>query len=191
MRISMLVVGLGNPGAEYERTRHNAGFKAIDRLAGHLGGTRFKRAYRGKYAEMALQSSDTILGLLKPKTYMNRSGQSVGRAVRDLGIETEEIIVVHDDLDLPLGRIKIKKGGGVAGHRGLESIRDTLGTGDFLRVRIGIDRPSRGDATDYVLGRFRTDEEVILENEVLPGVVEAILIISLESAEKAMNECNR
>ena len=191
MGLFRLVVGLGNPGKEYERTRHNAGFRAVDNLAGHLGIGRFERAYRGRYAEAQLPDSDITLGLLKPQAYMNRSGQSVGRAAQDRGVDTEDILVVHDDLDLPLGRIKIKRGGGTAGHKGLESIRDALGNSEFLRVRIGIDRPPGEDATGYVLGRFRADEEVILENEVLPRVIDAIKAIFRDGPEKAMNEINR
>jgi PTH1 family peptidyl-tRNA hydrolase len=137
-----------------------------------------------------MPDSDITLGLLKPMTYMNRSGQCVGRAMIDLEVEPANLLVIHDDLDLPLGRMKIKIGGGVAGHKGLESIRDALGTAEFLRIRIGIDRPPGGDATPHVLGRFRADEEVILENEVLPRVIEAIYAIFRDGPEKAMNEFN-
>jgi len=190
MRPFKLVIGLGNPDPEYARTRHNAGFKAIDSLARILGAPKFRRAYRGKYTEADLPDSDIALGLLKPQTYMNRSGASVGRAARERGIGPADILVIHDDLDLPLGRLKIKIGGGTAGHKGLESIRDVLGSADFLRIRIGVDRPPRGDATPHVLGRFRADEEVILENEVLPRVAEAILAVFRDGPEKAMNEFN-
>jgi PTH1 family peptidyl-tRNA hydrolase len=191
MRRLKLVVGLGNPGSEYERTRHNAGFRAIDDIAFRLDRARFKRAFRGKFCRVDIPDSDFTLGLLKPQTYMNRSGQSVGRAARELGIETDDLLVVHDDLDLPLGRIRIKAGGGTAGHKGLESIAGALGTKDFLRLRIGIDKPTGSDATDYVLGRFHTDEEVILENDVLPRVIEAVMMIVKEGPERAMNVFNR
>ena len=191
MRQIKLVVGLGNPGSEYERTRHNAGFRAVDNIAFRLDRARFQRAFRGRFTRVDLPDSDLTLGLLKPQTYMNRSGQSVGRAVRELKIETKDLLVVHDDLDLPLGRIRVKIGGGTAGHKGLESIAGALGAKDFLRLRIGIDKPTEADATDYVLGRFRADEEVILENEVLPKVVEAVMMILKEGPEKAMNLFNR
>lgn len=187
-----LVVGLGNPGKEYKKTRHNVGFRVIDELAKAIGKVKFKKRYHGEYMELDLPAfSYGRVGLLKPQTYMNRSGLSVGDAKKSLGIEAEDIIIVHDELDLPLGKIKIKKGGGTAGHKGLESIKDALGTSEFIRVRIGIDKKAGNDAASYVLERFRTDEEVILENEILPLAKEAVISIIKDGLEKAMNNYNR
>lgn len=187
-----LVVGLGNPGEEYRRTRHNVGFRVIEALAELVGKVKFKKKYKGEFAEIELPGCTGIrVGLLKPQTYMNRSGISIKDAVKSLGIDAQDVIVVHDELDLPLGKIKIKKGGGTAGHKGLESVRDFLGTSDFVRVRIGIDKKVGNDATLYVLGRFRTDEEVILENEVLPIARDAVISIIKDGVDKAMNSYNR
>lgn len=187
-----LVVGLGNPGEEYRRTRHNVGFRAVEALADLVGKVKFKKKYKGEFAEIELPSCSGIrVGLLKPQTYMNRSGISVKEAVKSLGVSVEDVIVVHDELDLPLGKVKIKKGGGTAGHKGLESVREFLGSADFLRVRIGIDKKVGNDATSHVLGRFRTDEEVILENEVLPIARDAVISIIKDGVDKAMNSYNR
>lgn len=187
-----LVAGLGNPGNEYRRTRHNVGFRVVDELVASAGKVKFKKKYKGEYAELELpECPEMRVGLLKPQTYMNRSGVSIASAVKSLGIAAEDIIVVHDELDLPLGKIKIKKGGGTAGHKGLESIKETLGTSDFIRVRIGIDKKAGSDAVSHVLGRFRTDEEVILENEVLPLAKEAVISVIKDGVEKAMNSYNR
>jgi len=190
-----LVAGLGNPGKEYESTRHNVGFRAIDRLAVRLGrapngkGVKFRRKYLGSFAIVPFPNGDEM-GLLKPRTFMNRSGRSVGKAVREIGIETSEVVIIHDDLDLPLGKIRVKFGGGAGGHKGIKNITDTLGTPDFVRLRIGIDKPVSGDATDYVLGGFDPAETVILENEVLPLAADAIMIILSQNAQEAMNKYN-
>lgn len=186
------MVGLGNPGEEYRRTRHNVGFRVIEALAELGGKGKFKKKYKGEFAEIAVPACTEIrVGLLKPQTYMNRSGMSVKEAVKSLGITAEDVIVVHDELDLPLGKIRIKKGGGTAGHKGLESVREFLGTSDFVRVRIGIDKKVGNDATSHVLGKFRTDEEIILENEVLLLAKDAIISIIKDGVGKAMNSYNR
>lgn len=186
------MVGLGNPGEEYRRTRHNVGFRVVEALAELAGKVKFKKKYKGEFAEVELPACSGIrAGLLKPQTYMNRSGISIKEAVKSLGVSVEDIIVVHDELDLPLGKVKIKKGGGTAGHKGLESVKEFLGTSDFVRVRIGIDKKMGRDATSHVLGRFRTDEEVILENEVLPVARDAVISIIKDGVDKAMNSYNR
>lgn len=190
-----LVAGLGNPGKEYEATRHNVGFKVIDRFAARLGsisgtkGVKFKRKYLGSFVVVPFPEGD-LTGLLKPKTFMNRSGRSIGRAMREVEIKADKIIVIHDDIDLPIGRIKVKSGGGAGGHRGVKSVIDVLGTADFMRLRVGIDRPESGDVTDYVLEEFTAAESVILENEVIPVAVEALIAILTEGVDVAMNEFN-
>lgn len=151
-----LVVGLGNPGPTYAPTRHNVGFWAVDDLADRLG-ARFSLA-KGQRAEVAsgFVAADTKVILVKPTTYMNESGVAVAAVARFHKIPPAEVIVIHDELDLDPGRLRIKLGGGDNGHNGLKSIRAHLGTGDFLRVRVGIGRPpGRQPAADHVLARMR------------------------------------
>ncbi|MCK9240384.1 aminoacyl-tRNA hydrolase [Desulfocurvus sp.] len=160
---SALVAGLGNPGPEYELTRHNFGFLAIDALVEAAGGP-------GKCPALELRGdcptrecrpvrNAAPLLLAKPQTYMNLSGLAVGRLAARLGLDPGEVIVLHDDLDLPLGRMKFKKGGSDAGHNGIKSVTEHLGTPNFLRLRLGIGRPEgRGGARDYVLEPFTREE---------------------------------
>lgn len=158
--LDALVVGLGNPGRQYERTRHNVGFMVIDLLA-ERAGTSFRAKYNGRFAETRL--GDARVGLLEPETYMNLSGSSVGGAVRFYKLAAEQVIVVHDDIELAPGDVRPKAGGGLKGHNGLRSLADALGSRDFLRVRVGVGRPGRGDrrdVADYVLARFEPDEDV-------------------------------
>ena len=147
----LLIVGLGNPGAEYESTFHNAGFMVADALAASLRvQTRWVRSYNGLY--ITAQVAGESLGLLKPQTFMNLSGKAVQAALSGLCLTTESLVVIHDDVDIPEGRLKLKKGGGTGGHRGLESITETLGRDDYLRVRIGVGRPPQFvDTAQYVL----------------------------------------
>lgn len=191
MGLFKLVVGLGNPGPEYESTRHNAGFMVIDELARRIKAGRFKKAYKGQYAETEFPEGNTRIGLLKPLTFMNRSGASVAAAMRDHSIGSDDLIVIHDDLDIPLGRIKVKVGGGAGGHKGIASILGLVESPEFVRVRIGVDRPNGKDAADYVLERFRMDERVIFNNESLPRTMEAVRDIIVQGVEKAMNIYNR
>lgn len=160
---SALVAGLGNPGPEYELTRHNFGFLAIDALVDEAGGEARCPAVqlRGDCVthECRLIRNAAPLLLAKPQTYMNLSGVAVGKLAARFALPPGEVIVVHDDLDLPLGRMKFKKGGSDAGHNGIKSITEHLGTPDFLRLRLGIGRPEgRGGARDYVLDPFERDE---------------------------------
>src|SRR5215216_57207 len=140
--LDLLVVGLGNPGREYERTRHNAGWMVVDELARRRDGS-FRSKFSGQLAEV--RDGDLRLALLKPETYMNVSGRSVGEAMRFFKVEPGALLVVHDDVDLEPGRLQARLGGGLAGHNGLRSISEMLGTQDFLRLRIGVGRPERGD----------------------------------------------
>src|SRR5919108_4744748 len=152
--LDLLVVGLGNPGREYADTRHNVGFMVADELARRFGGS-----WRGKFSgELAQVRLDGLrLALLKPQTYMNESGRSVGAALRFFKLEPDAILVVHDEVDLEPGRLQARFGGGLAGHNGLRSVASHLRTPDFLRLRIGVGRPGRGDprpVADYVLADF-------------------------------------
>ncbi len=185
--VSWLLVGLGNPGPEYARTRHNLGFLVLDELARRAGLARARRKRR--YSGRILQAGDRLL--LWPQTYMNLSGRSVGPALHALGLGPERLVVVHDDLDLSLGKIKVKRGGGSAGHKGVASVIEALGTGDFCRIRCGIGRPGPGeDVVDYVLGPFAEEEREAVEQMVL-SAADAVEVVTEDGVEAAMNRFNR
>ena len=155
-----LVVGLGNPGEKYARTRHNVGFEVAKELADRLGLPKFKNKYGGLYTE------GRRVAVLLPQTYMNESGTSVGPARGALGVDLEHVLVVHDEIDLPFGRVELRTGGGLAGHNGLKSVKRGLGSGDFGRVRVGVGRPDSTDpeiVSGYVLGRFDQDPSELIE----------------------------
>jgi PTH1 family peptidyl-tRNA hydrolase len=175
--LNLLLAGLGNPGREYERTRHNVGWLVLDELARRHGGS-WRSKFSGSLAEVRL--GDTRLALLRPETYMNESGRSVGAAARFFKVEPERLLVVHDDVDLEPGRLQARRGGGLAGHNGLRSLAQHLGSQDFLRLRIGVGRPGRGDprsVSDWVLSGFSPEEDV-----------EALVTRSADAAEAIANE---
>lgn len=159
-----LIVGLGNPGAKYQNNRHNIGFLAVEAIKDdNPSFPGFKDKFNGKYAEDRIDGKKT--GLLLPQTYMNESGRSVGAAAKFYKIDADRIIVIHDELDLKPGEVRIKKGGGNAGHNGLKSIQAHLGTPDFWRVRVGIGHPGHRDqVSNYVLSDFAKAEEQWVEN---------------------------
>jgi PTH1 family peptidyl-tRNA hydrolase len=151
-----LVVGLGNPGDRYARTRHNIGFEVANLLAERLGLPKFKNKYGGLYSE------GKNVAVLLPQTYMNESGNSVSPARGALGVDLDHVLVVHDEIDLPMGKVEVRTGGGLAGHNGLKSLKRGLGSSDFGRVRVGVGRPESTDpevVSRYVLGRFSEDPE--------------------------------
>ena len=155
-----LVVGLGNPGDRYARTRHNVGFEVAKVLADRLGLPRFKTKYGGLYTE------GRRVAVLLPQTYMNESGKSVGPARGALGVDLDHVLVVHDEIDLPFGKVEVRTGGGLAGHNGLKSLKRGLGSSDFTRVRVGVGRPDSTDpeiVSRYVLGRFDEDPHDLIE----------------------------
>lgn len=157
----MLIAGLGNPGREYERTRHNVGWLVVDELARRAAAS-FRAKFHGRLAETRLAARRVIL--LEPETYMNESGRSIGPALAFYKLAPAELLVVHDDIDLEEGRLQARLGGGLAGHNGLKSIAQVLGTNDFLRLRIGVGRPGPGDrrsVADYVLSGF--DPHVVVD----------------------------
>src|SRR5690242_647866 len=157
--LDLLVVGLGNPGREYARHRHNAGWMVLDELARRHGAT-WKSKFNGQLAEVRLDGHR--VALLKPELYMNESGRSVGDAARFFKVEPDAILVVHDEGDFDLGRLQARKGGGLAGHNGLRSIAQHLKTPEFMRLRIGIGRPGRGDPrplADWVLSDFSAEDD--------------------------------
>ena len=158
-----LIVGLGNPGAKYERTRHNAGYWWVDAIAERKRATWAKEAkFSGWVAKVAEGERDFTL--LKPATFMNESGRSVGALLRFFRIEPADMLVVHDELDMPPGTVKLKKGGGTGGHNGLNDISDALNTKDFWRLRIGIGHPGHRDlVADYVLDKARREEQELID----------------------------
>jgi peptidyl-tRNA hydrolase, PTH1 family len=185
--LDLLVVGLGNPGREYERTRHNAGWLALDELARRHGGS-WRSKFSGSLAEV--RAGDAKLALLKPETYMNESGRSVGGAARFFKVDPEQVLVVHDDVDLDSGRLQARSGGGLAGHNGLRSLAQHLGSQDFLRLRIGVGRPGRGDprsVADWVLSPFapEDDPEALVSRSA--DAVETIVADGLEAAQQRFN----
>jgi peptidyl-tRNA hydrolase, PTH1 family len=158
--LSHLVVGLGNPGARYRDTRHNLGRRAVELIGDELGAS-WRSRWNGRVSE--LRDGDERLALLVPETFMNESGRSVAPALRFYKLPPERLVVVHDELDLELGDVRAKQGGGLAGHNGLRSLAEAIGTQDFLRVRIGIGRPERGDrrpVADWVLQPFPPGTDV-------------------------------
>ncbi|WP_426341047.1 aminoacyl-tRNA hydrolase [Pseudoduganella sp. S-14] len=165
-----LIVGLGNPGAEYEQTRHNAGFWLVDNLANSLPNARLQResGFNAMVAKTIIGGNQ--LWLLEPQTYMNRSGQSVGAIARFYKIQPDEVLVVHDELDLPPGAAKLKKGGSSGGHNGLKDITSALGTQDYWRLRIGIGHPRtlnlNQPVADFVLHRPRREEQLLIEEAI-------------------------
>ena len=182
-----LIVGLGNPGVRYRRTRHNVGFEVIERMAGRAHVLLFRRRQSALTAQIVMAGHDVIL--LKPQTYMNLSGHAVGELVRRLGLSPQDIVVVYDDADLPVGKIRIREKGSAAGHKGLKSIIDSLGTNEIPRVRIGIG-PMRGDGADYVLSRFSYSERTPIRLAILLAA-EAIETILSVGIQPAMNKYNR
>jgi PTH1 family peptidyl-tRNA hydrolase len=185
--LDLLVAGLGNPGRRYERTRHNIGFLVADELARRHGGS-FRSKLNGQLAEVRLD--DLRLGLLKPETYMNVSGKSVGAAGKFFKVDPADLLVVHDDVDLEPGRLQARLGGGLAGHNGLRSIAGALGTQDFLRLRIGVGRPGRGDrrpVADYVLSEFEPEVDVEALVSRAAEAVETLARDGLEDAQQRFN----
>jgi PTH1 family peptidyl-tRNA hydrolase len=185
--LDLLGAGLGNPGRGYERTRHNVGWLVLDELARRHGGT-WRSKFSGSLAEIRL--GELRLGLLKPETYMNESGRSVGAAARFFKVEPESLLVVHDDVDLEPGRLQARRAGGLAGHNGLRSLAQHLGTQDFLRLRIGVGRPGRGDrrsVSDWVLSPFEPDENL---EDLVARAADAVETIAAEGVEAAQRRYN-
>jgi PTH1 family peptidyl-tRNA hydrolase len=153
-----LLVGLGNPGAEYDGTRHNLGFEIARELASRWDLGKPKSRYRGLFSEGRAGIGGPRVALLMPQTYMNEAGQSVGPARGELKVPLDHVLVLHDEIDLPFGEIRARVGGGLAGHNGLKSLKQGLGSAEFARVRVGVGRPASTDpeiVSAYVLGRFR------------------------------------
>jgi PTH1 family peptidyl-tRNA hydrolase len=185
--LDLLVVGLGNPGREHESDRHNAGWLVLDELGRRLDAP-WRGKFSGRLAEVRLDG--LRLALLKPETYMNLVGGSVGAAARYFKVDPERLLVVHDDVDLAPGRLQARAGGGLAGHNGLRSLAQALGTQDFLRLRIGVGRPARGDprsVADYVLSSFEPEEDI---EALVPRAADAVETIARDGLEAAQQRFN-
>lgn len=179
-----MIVGLGNPGAEYHRTRHNLGFEVVDVLARRHGGSWRTSRQRAEVCEVQLAAGRVVLA--KPQTYMNVSGESVKALLRHHDLGVSEMLVVHDELDLPLGVVRIKSGGGTAGHNGLKSVVACVGTRDFVRLRLGVGRPpGRIPGADFVLKPFRSDEveDAAVAVEVAADMAESWAAVGVEPTQ--------
>jgi peptidyl-tRNA hydrolase, PTH1 family len=185
--LDLLVVGLGNPGREYARSRHNAGWMVLDELA-RRHGVSWKGKFNGKLAEVRLDGHR--VALLKPETYMNESGRSVAAAARFYKLEPDAILVVHDEGHFDLGRLQARKGGGSAGHNGLRSIAQHLKTPEFMRLRIGVGRPGRGDPrplADYVLSNFEPGDDA---DTLIARAADAVETLDADGLERTQAQFN-
>jgi PTH1 family peptidyl-tRNA hydrolase len=163
-RVDWLIAGLGNPGSQYERTRHNVGFEVVAHLAERWQLPRAKKRYGGLYTDGRTGPGGPRVGVLLPQTFMNEVGNSVGPARGSVGVDLERVVIVHDEIDLAFGRIERRLGGGLAGHNGLKSLKRGLGDTDFHRIRVGVGRPDTTDpeiVSAYVLGRFSESRDEV------------------------------
>ena len=183
-----MIVGLGNPGRRYARTRHNAGFMVVDRLAQRWGASCDRKQLGALVDRVRIQDRDALL--VKPQSFMNRSGQPTVSLAGYYKVPRTDVVVVHDDLDLPFGTVKLKVGGGHGGHNGLKDLTNKLGGGDYIRVRVGVSRPPAGwDTADYVLGTFNEDEQGDLD-AVIDVAADAVEAVMTEGPRQAMNRVN-
>jgi PTH1 family peptidyl-tRNA hydrolase len=181
-----LIVGLGNPGSKYSRTRHNVGFQVLDEFAGRL---RLEWKDRAEYRICSGSLGDTRIVLVEPLSFMNRSGSAVRKLSEKFAVAPENIIVVHDDLDLDTGRLKIRKNGSSGGHRGVESVIQCIGSKMFIRVKVGIGRDQTVPAEQYVLMKFRRDELPLI-GDAVQKAADALEATIVQGADKAMNRFN-
>jgi PTH1 family peptidyl-tRNA hydrolase len=185
--LDLLVVGLGNPGREYARNRHNVGWMVVDELARRHDGS-WRAKFNGQLAEIRIDGHK--VALLKPETFMNDSGRSVQAALKFFKLEPDAVLVVHDEGDLELSRLQARLGGGTAGHNGLRSIQQQLGTPEFMRLRVGVGRPGRGDQrklADFVLADFRPEDDPEALVRSAADAVETLDAEGLEAAQRAIN----
>jgi PTH1 family peptidyl-tRNA hydrolase len=185
--IERLIVGLGNPGRKYAGHRHNVGFQCLDHLAEAWGLSFSKRKHKALLAQGHIAGLKAILA--KPQTFMNLSGQAVERMARFYKVPPENILVIYDDLDLPVGKIRLRPEGGSGGHKGMKSVIEHLGSNGFPRLRVGIGRPTHGDPVDYVLSDFAPDEQIAME-QAYERAVSAVELWLTEDIVAAMNRHN-
>ena len=186
--LDLLVAGLGNPGREYAGNRHNVGWMVVDELARRHGGS-WRSKFNGQLTEVRIDGHK--VALLKPETYMNESGKSVGAAMRFFKLDPDAVLVVHDEGDFDLGRLQLRLGGGTAGHNGLRSIAQHLRTPDFMRLRVGVGRPERGDPrplADFVLSDFAAHDD---PEALVARAADAVETLDAEGIERAQAAVNR
>ena len=186
-----VVAGLGNPGREYESTPHSIGFEVVDSVAREMGATfRAAASFKGERADGRFAGGKVLL--VKPMTFMNLSGDCVAPVVRYHNATVADLVVVSDDIDLPVGRIRVRKGGSAGGHNGLKSLIERLGSPDFVRLRIGVGRSQadRSEVIGHVLGKFDPDTRAAMNAKVIPAAVKALEQILLEGPDAAMNAWN-
>ena len=184
-----LVIGLGNPGGEYARTRHNVGWMCLDELERRGRFSRERREGLARVREGSVEGFEMVLA--RPQTYMNLSGRAGVALTQRFGVSVEDVIVVHDDVDLPLGRIQVRRGGSAGGQKGVQSLIDSWRRKDFIRIRIGVGRPPEGmDTADHVLDPFRPEEREQLP-DLLHRAADAVLAVLGEGLERAMERHNR
>ena len=182
-----LIIGLGNPGKEYENTRHNCGFMVMDRLCDKLNVSIDNNKFKGLYTKIKYQGQDVVL--LKPQTFMNLSGESV-RAVMDFfKIDVEDILVIYDDMDMPVGKLRLRTSGSAGGHNGIKNIIQHVSSQDFKRIRVGIDRNPRIKVVDYVLSRFKSDEMEMI-SQGIEAASDAVIDYLDNDFNHAMNKFN-
>lgn len=186
--MAKIILGLGNPGSEYARTRHNVGFLVADVLARRWGIRIDERKNRCRLGQGRFGSTPVVVA--KPQTYMNESGNAVISLIARFGAAPADLIVIYDDMNLPLGQVRVRASGSAGGHNGMKSIIGVLGTNQFPRVRIGIGAPKQGDAIDYVLGEFSAEERTAIEEAVVVAA-DAVEAILQEGADAAANRFNR
>ena len=183
-----LIVGLGNPGARYENTRHNAGFMIADQIARDFNISFDKRKFDCVFGRGFIEDVEVLLA--KPMAYMNRSGPPIQKLAHFFRIQSKDLVVIHDDIDLVFGRLKIKEKGGHGGHNGIRSLMDAFGGGDFVRLRVGVGRSEAGDSvTDHVLGKFSAENAKIL-NRIISGARDAVVTVLCKGTKTGMNLFN-
>ncbi len=184
-----MIVGLGNPGTQYRMSRHNIGFQVVDRLAKSNRISMRTKRFKFLYGTGWIDFQDVVL--VKPMTFMNRSGEAVKKATDLFHLRVEDLIVVHDDLDLPFGRLRFKQRGGGGGHQGVRSIIERMGGNSFMRLKVGIGRPPQGmDSADYVLDVFDGTEQSLLD-QILSRAARSLEVVLLEGLQKAMNQLQK
>jgi len=184
-----IIVGLGNPGVHYQWTRHNVGFRVVDQLSEVQRIPICFRRFKAHYGIGRIHSQDVVL--VKPLTFMNLSGEAVRKIANTFSVEKEDLIVVHDDLDLALGRLRVKRKGGDGGHQGVRSIIEAMGGNTFLRLKVGIGRPPRGvDPADYVLSSFVEEDELEIRS-TLSKAAETVEVILSEGVDAAVNQLQK
>ncbi len=182
-----LICGLGNPGAEYEQTRHNVGWMALDAVADRHRIRMATEKFYGDFGDGRIAGQRAML--LRPTTFMNKSGRAVAECANFYDLDADHIVVLHDDIDLDVGRMQVKAGGGHGGHNGLKDIAGRLGESSFVRIRIGVGRPAHGDVTNYVLNRF-DDQQWTVMKRVLPAAADTVETVLDDGPQAAQNDVN-